>query len=352
MSDAQLTTGGGPGPGPRVAQIVFRIAVIVILLVPVAVAIAILLTAQGGTKSDARPLAGSANASPARAVPAAASSSPNTDATTPAPTAGVIPAAPGVSEGDRAAATKAADAAVVKLLSYSSTSLDEALSRARSVSTAAYGRTYADFWSQMVAPNAAKEQTSVTAMVKASGVVTARPRHVDVLAFVNQTTESTAASERSQVSLTRVTLTMVFRHGTWLVDRITADASAPVDEPDPARAAVLKAADNFADVVTCYASGTIDHDLRKMNELMTPHMRADFAAMDIRSLVNNTHVTSIGEALQAALVSQDDTRAETLVSADATVTTGRQTRHRHFRWTVHLERVDGRWLVADFTPVV
>jgi hypothetical protein len=55
--------------------------------------------------------------------------------------------------------------------------------------------------------------------------------------------------------------------------------------------------------------------------------------------------------LASGVASIDQDSAEVLVVADADVKTVFDTRQRHFRWEISLVKVDGTWLVDDFTPV-
>jgi hypothetical protein len=60
---------------------------------------------------------------------------------------------------------------------------------------------------------------------------------------------------------------------------------------------------------------------------------------------------SQGKVLASGVATVDQDSARVLVAADADVKTVFDNRQRHFRWEVSLVKVDGRWLVDDFTPV-
>ncbi|MFL6182157.1 MAG: hypothetical protein ACJ73J_07575, partial [Actinomycetes bacterium] len=73
----------------------------------------------------------------------------------------------------------------------------------------------------LLADSATASRGVVSAKVKASGVISAADGKVDVLLFVDQTSQ-TAADESTQIALNRVVLTMVYQDGRWLVDDVTA----------------------------------------------------------------------------------------------------------------------------------
>lgn len=58
-----------------------------------------------------------------------------------------------------------------------------------------------------------------------------------------------------------------------------------------------------------------------------------------------------GEILASALSDIDPDSATTLVAHDAVITNGQGTTGRHYRWTIELEKVKGRWLVDEFSQV-
>ena len=119
------------------------------------------------------------------------------------------------------AAPAAAERASTAILSYRYTSLGADEKAAERYMTPAYAKKYADTFTRLVKPNAAKLRAKVEAEVKASGVTHADADRVTVLLYVNQTTTSTANSGEPQLALNRVQLSMVKRGGTWLVDDIT-----------------------------------------------------------------------------------------------------------------------------------
>jgi Mce-associated membrane protein len=118
-------------------------------------------------------------------------------------------------------APAAAERASAAILSYDYESLDADEKAAERYMTPKYKKEYADTFTRLVRPNAAKVKAKVAAEVKASGVAHADADRVNVLLYVNQTTTSTANGGEPQVALNRVQLSMVLRDGKWLVNDIT-----------------------------------------------------------------------------------------------------------------------------------
>jgi hypothetical protein len=72
---------------------------------------------------------------------------------------------------------------------------------------------------------------------------------------------------------------------------------------------------------------------------------------DIVVQIEQAKLTSTGEVLKSAVASMDADSAEVLVVADADTQSVFDRRARHFRWSIDLVKVDGEWLVDNFTPV-
>jgi Mce-associated membrane protein len=113
-----------------------------------------------------------------------------------------------------------AEKAAAAILSYGYTTLDADEKSAERYMTPAYARKYAATF-KLVKQHAPALKAKVDASVKASGVTHADAHRATVLLYVDQTTTSTANSGQPQLALNRVQMSMVERHGTWLVDDIT-----------------------------------------------------------------------------------------------------------------------------------
>lgn len=58
-----------------------------------------------------------------------------------------------------------------------------------------------------------------------------------------------------------------------------------------------------------------------------------------------------GTVVVSGIGAMDEDSATVLVVHDNTITSESGTVQRHYRWTIDLNKVGGRWLVDDFTPV-
>ena len=135
----------------------------------------------------------------------------------------------------------------------------------------------------------------------------------------------------------------------WWVAREPGAAAARLDQ----RGEVTRVAEQFTVRVNNYDADSVDDYKASVGELLSTKFRADFdqAMEDIVAQVQEAEMESRGEVLASGVASLDDDSARVLVAADASVTTVYDERQRHFRWEVSLVRVDGEWLVDDFTPV-
>lgn len=134
----------------------------------------------------------------------------------------------------------------------------------------------------------------------------------------------------------------------WGYTRLS-DAEDRID----ARSDVVRVAEQFAVSVNNYDASSVKGYKAEVGKLLSTKFRAEFdkAMEDIVSQVKQAEMTSDGEVLASGVATLDDDSARVLVVADAAVETVYDKRDRHFRWEVSLVKVDGRWLVDDFTPV-
>ena len=126
-----------------------------------------------------------------------------------------------------------------------------------------------------------------------------------------------------------------------------------VTSAEQSRSDVTRAAERFVVQTNTYDAGSIDTYRASMNSLMSPKFRTDYAKVieQLTQALQAAKLSSKGDVLASAVASQDPDSAEVLVVADATATSTEGTRARHFRWDVSLVKIDGKWLVDNFTPV-
>lgn len=130
-------------------------------------------------------------------------------------------------------------------------------------------------------------------------------------------------------------------------------AVAEVEEETATRGAVVRAAERFTVEVNNYDASDVDTLKKRVSPLLTTRFRTDFEKSidDLIVQIQQAELTSEGEVLKSAVASVDTDSATVLVVADAATESVFDRRARHFRWEVELDKVDGRWLVDNFTPV-
>ena len=129
--------------------------------------------------------------------------------------------------------------------------------------------------------------------------------------------------------------------------------SEAVQSDEAARSAVVRAAERFSVQVNNYDVASVDGYQATVTPLLSPKFKGEFekAMTDIVASVKQAKMTSKGQVLTSAVASLDPDSAKVLVVSDANVKTVFDSRARHFRWEVSLVKIDGAWLVDDFTPV-
>lgn len=122
---------------------------------------------------------------------------------------------------------------------------------------------------------------------------------------------------------------------------------------EQARADVTRVAERFTAEANNYDVSSIDHYRASITPMLSPKFKGEFdkAMQDIVVAVKQAQLTSKGQVLTSAVASVDPDSAQVLVVADASAKSVTGTRIRHFRWQVSLVKLDGKWLIDDFTPV-
>lgn len=119
------------------------------------------------------------------------------------------------------------------------------------------------------------------------------------------------------------------------------------------RREVVGVAERFTVQVNNYDSRSVDDYRASVSSMLSTKFSDEFdkAMDDIVKNVQQAKMDSEGSVLASGVASLDPDSARVLVAADADVKTVFDSRQRHFRWEVSLVKVDGTWLVDDFTPV-
>ena len=115
----------------------------------------------------------------------------------------------------RQAATEAAEAGAVAVLSYSPDTLDRDIANAKSHLTGNFLAYYNKFTQAILADAAQQKQVMTTAEVVEAAAADLRPDSAVVLVFVNKMTSSKRQPPRMTPATVRVTLTKV--NGSWLI---------------------------------------------------------------------------------------------------------------------------------------
>lgn len=122
-----------------------------------------------------------------------------------------------------------------------------------------------------------------------------------------------------------------------------------------ARAETIDTASEFAVKMLSFRPDTIEGDLAGAQQLMTDDFRDRFAPRARDQIVPDAkarNVTAAAEVSGAASVRATGDHAAVLVFADRTVTVGSaEPADVDSSYLMTLDKVDGRWLVADFEPV-
>lgn len=130
-------------------------------------------------------------------------------------------------------------------------------------------------------------------------------------------------------------------------------AVADIEEEAQTRGAVIRAAERFTVEVNNYDATDVGTLKERVGPLLTTRFRTDFEKSidDLLAQIEQAELTSEGEVLKSAVASVDADSATALVVADAATESVFDRRARHFRWEIELDKVDGEWLVDNFTPV-
>ena len=174
-------------------------------------------------------------------------------------------------------------------------------------------------------------------------------------------TEARTGSTRSWIALAVVVLTVLVgvgalatlvvghhRSGSWF----SAGDSAQVPS-ESERARVKATAEQFCLRVDAFNGDDPDAYKKSVTAMLTTKYKkafdTEFAA--IQQLGIQKGQTGKGTIVASGVGDIDEDSATVLVVHDNTITSDAGTTERHSRWTVNLNKVDGRWLVDDFTPV-
>ena len=122
---------------------------------------------------------------------------------------------------------------------------------------------------------------------------------------------------------------------------------------DSARHRVVAVAEQFCLRVDAFNGDDADTYRKLVTEMLTTKYKkafdTEFAAIEQLGIQKGQ--TGKGTIVASGVGEMDDDSATVLVVHDNTITSSAGTTQRHSRWSIDLVKVDGKWLVDDFTPV-
>jgi len=122
---------------------------------------------------------------------------------------------------------------------------------------------------------------------------------------------------------------------------------------DAERHQVLAIAEQFCLRMDALDASDLSGYKKRVSQLLTTKQKAKFDTEfdQFQKLSLDPKLKGTGTILASGLSDIDQDSATALVAHDSSVTDSSGTNERHYRWTVALRKVHGRWLVDDFTPV-
>lgn len=154
--------------------------------------------------------------------------------------------------------------------------------------------------------------------------------------------------------LALLTAGLLFLHQRNLTDEpFTLSNSGRPVPTDAERHQVVGVAEQFSLRMDGVSGDDPQGYVKRVSELLTTKQKAKFASefADFQKLGIQKGLTGTGTILASGVADMDSDSATVLVAHDGTVKAPDGTTQRHYRWTVTLRKVDGTWLVDDFTPV-
>ena len=157
-----------------------------------------------------------------------------------------------------------------------------------------------------------------------------------------------ARTLRTVIAVLVVVLVLSLAGATWMWSKARA-----ADERRQDKAAASAAASQFALRMDKVDGTKFDAYIKSINELLTTKAKADNSKVfDVmKQSYAAAKVKGSGKVLLTAVGDADDDSATILVVHDASVTTTQGKIDHHYRWTVSMVKVRGKWLVDDFNPV-
>ena len=167
---------------------------------------------------------------------------------------------------------------------------------------------------------------------------------------------------RGLIALVLVVLTAL---GVLVAGVLVYRAHHPTDEPlslsnsgqpipsSTARHQVVAVAEQFCLRMDAVDGSDVAGYKKKVSELLTTKQKAKFDSTfaEFEKLGVSKDLKGTGTILASGVSDIDSDSATVLVAHDSTLKDPSGDTDRHYRWSVALRKVNGDWLVDDFTPV-
>ncbi|HET8602546.1 MAG TPA: hypothetical protein VFM09_01330 [Marmoricola sp.] len=125
------------------------------------------------------------------------------------------------------------------------------------------------------------------------------------------------------------------------------------DAEDHQRADAVAVAEQFALRMDNFDSAHLNRYTSGIEKVLTTKAKAKFDPVfkQFAQVYAQGHVSGKGRVLVSGVGTLDQDSATVLVVHDMTAKSDSGTLVHHYRWSVSLDRVNGRWLVDDFNQV-
>lgn len=130
-------------------------------------------------------------------------------------------------------------------------------------------------------------------------------------------------------------------------------SDAPAAPAEAQRKQATAVAEQFALRMDNVDSAKFDAYVKSVNGMLTTKAKTKNSEVfdTMKQSYEAAKVKGTGKVLATGLSDIDDDSATVLVAHDASVQTTQGNIEHHYRWSVNLVKVSGKWLVDDFNPV-
>jgi Mce-associated membrane protein len=146
---------------------------------------------------------------------------------------------------------------------------------------------------------------------------------------------------------------LLYRHAHPTEDALSIGGGGQPIPSDAEQHKVVAVAEQFCLRMDGVDGSDVDGYKKRVAELLTTKQKAKFTGefAEFEKVGVDKALKGTGTVLASGVSDIDSDSATVLVAHDSTVKATSGTTERHYRWTVALRKVHGRWLVDDFTPV-